>query len=818
MNRLPLLHNQLCFINFASIIISYLHNMYKSKFSKLCFSIAIVLCLSVQSWANQGTISIETPSGRIVTATAINDNIIKVTNVKAGEVIPQSHSVILAPQEFKGETSSQGNIKMLSTPTGVVVVLNGNDGSISINAGNDRMVADNGVRSIIDGKQQLALATTGVGSYYGAGERGHSLPLNGDTLVMYNKQNYSYMKGEKRINQMNITMPLFVSSNGYAVLFDDYAAAEMIMGNPVKYITEGKEPVSYYFINGGGTLEGVMKEYTLLTGRQELPPFWAMGYITSKYGYKTEAETRGVIDTLKREGYPVDGVVLDLYWYGKEQDMGRLSWDPDQWPTHKKMLSDLKKKGVNTIIISQPYVLTNGRAIDNYNELSSKGMFCRDSVGNTHEVTIWVGSGGMFDVSNPDTRKWLRDRYKLLTDEGVGGWWGDLGEPEVHPFSIYHHNGKTAREYHNLYGNEWSRIIYDLYKEEYPNTRLMTMMRGGTAGLQRFSVYPWSTDVSRSWGGLQPQVTIMLNSGLSGMGYMSHDVGGFAIDPANPVDPELYVRWLQLGTFSPILRTHSQQVAEPYKYPEQCDIILDLINERYRWLPYNYTLAYENASQGLPMVRPLNFYSKQNTRFDNIDDQYLWGRDVMVAPVMTQGATSRIITFPCGRWVDYNNPTKTYNCGQTINYAAPLEVLPLFVRAGAFIPQADYKMGNTGDYTNDQYTVKYFPVDGVKSSYTMFEDDRMSTRSLADNAYRLITFTGDATANATTITLKSEGTYAGAKASKKMTIELNGITTRPAKVTINGKKASVKYNAKNSTATITFNWNVANEATIVVNK
>lgn len=137
----------------------------------------------------------------------------------------------------------------------------------------------------------------------------------------------------------------------------------------------------------------------------------------------------------------------------------------------------------------------------------------------------------------------------------------------------------------------------------------MTMMRGGTTGLQSYSVFPWSTDVSRSWGGLAPQITIMLNSGLSGLGYMSHDVGGFAIDPAAPYDPELYVRWLQLGTFSPVLRTHSQSTAEPYCYPDQQDIILPLIKERYRWLPYNYTLAYENASQGLPLVRPLNFYT-----------------------------------------------------------------------------------------------------------------------------------------------------------------------------------------------------------------
>ena len=129
-----------------------------------------------------------------------------------------------------------------------------------------------------------------------------------------------------------------------------------------------------------------------------------------------------------------------------------------------------------------------------------------------------VGEGGMFDVSNPNTRKWLKERYKQLTLDGVGGWWGDLGEPEVHPESGLHANGLTTRQYHNKYGNDWSKIIYDLYKEEFPDRRLMTMMRGGTTGLQQYSVFPWSTDVSRSWGGLQPQITIMLNSGLSGLG------------------------------------------------------------------------------------------------------------------------------------------------------------------------------------------------------------------------------------------------------------------------------------------------------------
>ena len=793
------------------------------KFHSLLKSVLCGLYMTVFgiAFAAPGVFTTTTQDGRIVTITIINDDIIKVSNTSAEEEVPVSRSVILAPTDFAGEAMAVGGKQIVTTATGVVATLDNATGAVTITSGENRAIADNGERTFVDGKRAMSLSTMGVGSFYGAGERGFSYNLSGDTLVMYNKQNYGYKKGESRIKQMNITMPLFISSNGYAVLFDDFSAAEMIMENPVKYVTESRQPVSYYFINGGGTLAGVVERFTELTGRQELPPFWAMGYITSKYGYKTATETEGVIDTLKLNDYPVDGVVLDLYWYGKEEDMGRLAWEPEQWQDHKAMLARLKDKGVNTVIISQPYVLKNGKAIDNYNELSPRGMFCRDSVGNTHDVTIWVGTGGMFDVSNPDTREWLRNRYKLLTDEGVGGWWGDLGEPEVHPETIYHYNGLTAREYHNLYGNEWSRIIYDLYKEEYPETRLMTLMRGGTAGLQRYSVFPWSTDVSRSWGGLQPQVTIMINSGLSGLGYMSHDVGGFAITEDKVVDPELYVRWLQLGTFSPILRTHAQQVAEPYRYSEQQDIILDLIKTRYRWLPYNYTLAYENASQGLPMVRPLNFYSQSSTQYDDIEDQYFWGSDVMIAPVLEQGVVARRVVIPDGQWIDYNNPSKIYNGGDTIIYDAPLGVLPMFVKAGALIPQADYAMGNTGDYKTDDYTIKYFPVEGVGSEYTLFEDDCKSATSLEKEEYSLITFSGLETSESYELNVSNEGTYTGAPAQKQLTFVIYNVDSKPRQVMADGKKLrgkAVKYNAEASTLTITFDWNVSANASLLVVK
>lgn len=775
------------------------------------------LAVSMNSNAIPNEYVVTTPQGRTVMVELISDNIVKVCNIPVGSKIPRSASVIAESVPVAGNVSESGGKKMITTDCGITVTIDGLTGAVTIDAGDGRTLTDSGKRDA--GQNSIALGLTGKCSFYGAGERGHSFNLYGDTLVMYNRQNYGYTGDEKRISQMNITMPLIISSNGYALLFDDYAAAEMITGQSgICYTTESNRPISYYFINGAGSLPEVMKNYTALTGRQKLPPLWALGYITSKYGYRTQSEATGVIDTLKRKGYPVDGMVLDLYWYGKESDMGRLEWDSIQWPDHKKMLADLKRQGVNTVIISQPYILRNGKAVDNYNELAEKGLLVKDSLGRPLEVKIWVGEGGMFDMSNPETRQWLRDRYKKLTDEGVTGWWGDLGEPEVHPESGVHANGESARLYHNQYGNDWSSIIYDLFEDEYPDRRLMTMMRGGTAGLQRYSVFPWSTDVSRSWAGLKPQITIMLNSGLSGLGYMSHDVGGFAVDSIRPTDPELYVRWLQLGTFSPILRTHAQYAAEPYNYPMYADIILPLIKERYRWLPYNYTLAYENASQGQPLVRPLNYHTRSSAKYDDITDQYLWGRDVMVAPVLEQGATDRRIIFPEGTWVDFNNPSDIYEEGDTIIYPAPLSVLPLFVRAGSFIPLAEYDMANTGDYDNSTYTIRYFNVENVKSEYKLYEDDMTLNNNIETDNYSIITFNGDDTPDRVSIRVAAEKTRADASRAKRLTFILERMRSKPKSVSVNGKVTESTYDARKHTLKIEVNWNADTPIDIEVSK
>lgn len=683
--------------------------------------------------------------------TPLTESIFKITAVPVGSSLqtPVSQSAILAPslaaKDFRMEADADG--VTISTRT-TTLKIDRSSGIISFynDKGELLLSEKEGVDNSNPSKRRVSFSYPEGGEmFYGAGERGHSLKINGDTLEMYNRQNYGYTGSDPRIRQMGITVPYFTSSKGYGVLIDDHTKSTLIMGDPIEYIApKAIGSLSYYFMNGEGSLAGTADRYAELTGRQELPPFWALGYITSKYGYHNSKEALGAIDSLKTRGYPVDGIVLDLYWYGVETDMGRLDWDKTKWPDPKGMLSALKDKGVNLVAITQPYINKIG-AIDNYNFLVENGMTVRDAEGNNHDVTTWVGDAGMFDVSNPATRDWYWNRYKTLTDDGIAAWWGDLGEPEVHPATIRHYNGQTAEQYHNVYGNEWSRIIYDGFKQEFPERRLMLLMRGGTAGLQRYNVFPWTTDVSRSWGGFEPQIKLMLNSGLSGLGYMSSDIGGFAVDPENPTDPELYVRWLQMGTFTPMLRTHAQLKPEPYHYPEIEPISKKFIKMRYEWLPYNYTLAYENASMGWPLARPIDFHAENpGERYASVDDEYMWGDNLLIAPVMQQGARTRKVLFPAGEWINYNNTALSYKGGSTATVKAPLDQLPMFVRRGAFIPLYTLPLENVTQYDPAHLTVEYYPST-EETEYVLYDDDRTSPNPLNDGNYMLTTFTGQNT-------------------------------------------------------------------------
>lgn len=774
--------------------------------------VAAIAAFSAVAQPLTNSISTVTSGNRQVTVTAVAPTVFKVTNAPVGATIPDSR--LITAETPAADLAKAVDIASSSTVTTMslnavrpmTATLVKRSGAVAIDFGNGVTIVDNGLRAMTDSTLRLSLAVPPGSAWYGGGERGHSLNLAGDTLTMYNRPTYGYGAGDSRISQMNITMPIVYSSQGYALIFDDYAASKLILSDPIEYITESTAPLTYYVVApqafSESTLASVQLAAAPLIGLQPIPPLWTLGYINSKYGYKSPAETLEAVEKLKKGGYPLDGVVLDLYWFGKEEDMGRLAWDMDNWADYKEMISSLRDQNVSLVTISEPYVLRNGLGADNYAFFAENSMLVPDSLGRPGEVRIWVGEGGMLDFSNPATRSWLADFYKNQHLEGVTAFWGDLGEPEIHPDSLIHYNGLPARLYHNYYGNDWASIISEMMKKEFPEERSMILMRAGTIGLQRHGVMPWSGDVSRSWEGLQAQIPIMINSSLSGLGYMSHDVGGFAVDPENPIDPELYVRWLQMGLYTPVFRTHAQLFAEPFNYPElEKEILLPLIRERYDWLPYNYSIAIENSGEGLPFVRPINYFNPDfNEAADSINDQYLWGEAVMVAPVLEKGARSRKVVFPGKtKWFDLDNRAVTYS-DTTVTIDAPLDRIPRFISEGHILPTAGYAMTSTADYRTDRYRIDIFPISGGTTHDIFYEDDLKTPGTAFENGVAAFLFEIIDTDKEITIdwTMRHvKDSDKGFGPDKKLTFNVYGIDKKPKGMTgPDGRKIGFKYDKK----------------------
>lgn len=374
---------------------------------------------------------------------------------------------------------------------------------------------------------------------------------------------------------------------------------------------------------------------------------------------------------------------------------------------------------------------------------------------------------------------------------GIAAWWGDLGEPESHPADIWHVNGK-ADQVHNIYGHYWDKMLFEKYAENYPGTRLFHLQRSGFAGSQRYAAYPWTGDVSRSWGGLQAQLPLLLTMGMNGLGYIHSDAGGFAQGVKNE---ELYTRWLQFAVFTPILRPHGSVIpSEPVFWSEKTqDIVRNYMKLRYAMLPYNYTLAYQNASNGAPLMRPLFYVYPNDTAASNVEDEYLWGDNLLIAPVTKKEIASRSIYLPEGKWYEFHSG-KEFAGNIRADFPLTIENIPVFAKAGSFIPMTQ-PLTSTDNYTGRNYVVRYYPEG--KSTFVQYEDNGLDSKSLSEGKFELITYNGSKENAKTTVSISRTGKWEGMPASRNMTLEiLTG--SIPAKVTINGKKVKINPGKRTS--------------------
>ena len=643
---------------------------------------------------------------------------------------------------------------------------------------------------------------------YGTGERAIPLNRRGYKLPLYNRPFYAYELGA---TMLNYSIPMTLSSKRYAVLFD----------NPQKgYVDIGKtEPDIQEWGTMGGTLRyyvitgkdwpAIMQSYTQLTGRQPLPPRWVLGNLQSRMAYRNQKEIDSIVTLMRKKDFPIDAAIIDFYWFGDsiKGHLGNLDWDKRNWPDPVGMIRKFKKQGVKTILITEPYVIDS---LPNYKDADAKKIFVTDSLGRTYlDKQFYFGAGSLIDIFKPAARDWFWQKYKKQIENGVAAWWGDLGEPESHPADIYHVNGKADRV-HNIYGHYWDKMLFDKYAQYYPRTRLFHLQRSGFAGSQRFSAFPWTGDVSRSWGGLQAQLPLLLTMSMNGLGYIHSDAGGFA---QGVKDEELYTRWLQFAVFTPILRPHGSDIpSEPvFRSGETQEIVRKYMKLRYAMMPYNYTLAWQNATIGAPLMRPLFYgYSKDTTAL-RISDEYLWGDNLLVAPVIVKGIKSRKIYLPEGQWFDFNTG-KEYAGKQWLDYPLKLEEMPVFAKAGGFIPMM--KPINTVDnYKSDEFIIRYYPKGN--SEFVQYEDDGLDNLALKENNYELISYRGIWKNQQISINLSKKGSWKGMPAKRKITFEVRK-NSSPINVKINGKEikkssselsGTNNYQFKDGWLKIHFLWN-----------
>lgn len=747
------------------------------------------------------TLEVATSDGKYIFK-SYSDKIIETSFIPKGETFDAtSHAVILTPKSGMAKVKSDKNAIQFVT-SGIAVTIQKSPFKISYTYKSKALISEKNGYFKKDSTDVIDFNLDSSEVLYGGGARALGMNRRGNRLQLYNRAHYGY---ETKAELMNFCIPLVLSSKIYAVHFDN---------EPIGYLdldSKKDNTLAYETISGRKTYQVIAADswteligsYTDLTGKQPLPARWTLGNFSSRFGYHSQEEVEKTIRKFEEDKIPVDAIILDLYWFGKtiKGTMGNLDWDKDNFPNPSKMIADLNGKGVKTVLITEPFVLTTSTK---WQEAVDKKVLAVGKDGAPFKYDFYFGNTGLIDIFKPEGATWFWDIYKNLINQGVGGLWGDLGEPEVFPSKAITAEGK-ADEVHNIYGHNWAKLIAEGYQKDFSNQRPFILMRSGYSGSQRFGMMPWSGDVSRSWGGLQSQPEIALQMGMQGMGYMHSDLGGFAGDY---FDNELYIRWLQYGVFQPIFRPHAQE--EVASEPVYKDIVTKAkakkqVELRYQMMPYNYTLAFDNNQKGTPLMRPLFFEEPTNTSLASVSENYLWGNDFLVAPIMKSNITSTSVYFPKNNnWFDFYTDQK-YEAGVTKTVSVTDDHIPVFVRGGAFIPMIK-TIQNTSTYSLANFDLHYYTDDKTTtSSGKLYNDNGSTVQAYEKGDYEILYFKSSNTAKELAITLMADTGKIFQAVSKNVNLIIHHLDAKVSSVVVNGKSTPYKI-INNNTIEINVLW------------
>ena len=553
--------------------------------------------------------------------------------------------------------------------------------------------------------------------FYGLGEGGKQFDRLDGARQLWNSH---FVHGPGS----DIGVPLLLSTAGYGLFFDNTSDAGLVVGRSdgetrIVYRAEGGHLDWYYL--GSTDPRGVLAEVGTLLGRAPLPPRWALGFLQSTRHFENTAELRQLPRQLREQRIPCDGLVfLSTYGdaHGWNRGVGHLEFQPELFPQPAELLAEIRSQDFQVIIHEYPVL---HRQSPLFAEAEERGFVLSEGYEQRTPLdrpsTNFQEGQRYIDFSNPAACDWWWAQHRTLADSGVAGWWLDGGEG---PSSAVALHGGDGQMLHNIYDRLRQQTLAMGEALDYPDRRSFLLCRSGAAGMQRYGATCWSGDVNNTFATLEAQIPLGLNTALSGIPYWGTDIGGF-FHPL-PESAELYARWFQFGAFCPGFRAHGFIWREhlPWAHGQEVEAICRHYAElRYRLLPYTYTLAWQAHTNGLPLMRPLVLNYPEDPAVWELGSEYLWGDDLLVAPVTRQGATAWPVYLPAGTWHDYWTQQR-YEGGQGVSVEAPLGRLPLFVRGGAILPLAPASQYD-GERPWDEITLLIYPEGS--SRFDLYEDD-----------------------------------------------------------------------------------------------
>lgn len=558
--------------------------------------------------------------------------------------------------------------------------------------------------------------------FVGLGEKTGPLDRRGNAYENWNTDAYAY---NKDTDPLYSTMPFYIGIHNtlvYGIFLDNSHKSFFNFGasnNRFASFSADSGEMNYYFFSGKNVSE-IIRHYTQLTGRMEMPPRWSIGYQQCRYSYYPDTEVYLIAQTFRAKDIPADAIVFDIHYMEKYKI---FTWDKKHFRDPKKLIQTLTEQGFKVVVMCDPGIKVE-QGYEAYEDGVKNDVFIKYPDGEYYQGMVWPGWCHFPDFTNPKTREWWASKFTDYVSLGIEGYWNDMNEiatwgnalPDNIEFD-YDGNKTTARKGRNIYGFQMARSTYEGAKKLMQGKRPFNLTRSGYSGVQRYSAV-WTGDNVAYDEHMLLGVRIVNSMGLSGIAFAGYDAGGF-VGEANT---KLYARWMSIAALSPFFRGHSMintRDSEPWTYGEEVEqICRNFIKFRYQLLPYLYSLFYDASKSGMPVQRTLAIEYPHDSRVYSYQNQYTLGPCLLVVPVESTKDLTKLF-LPPGNWFDVYSG-KEFSGDAEIMVECPIHKLPVFIRGGSIIPMQQ-STSHTG--IKQEEWILHFYQGNQNTEFTYYTDD-----------------------------------------------------------------------------------------------